>query len=119
MIEELCDKCIRSKARQIHSETNRIERLRRVTGKHERSGVLYAADGLLLPGVFHTADVGASAGDWWWFTLSRSRLASVPLKSVITSCSGSGISKYSCCSGRDMLSEPEGGREIVDPTGLS
>ena len=56
-----------------------------MTGKHEKSGEIYAADGLLLPGVFHAVDVGADAGEWWWFTLSRSRLASVPLRSVIIS----------------------------------
>ena len=47
---------------EFHCETKQIERLRRVTGKHESSGILYASVGLLLPGVFHAAaGVGADA----------------------------------------------------------
>jgi hypothetical protein len=46
---------------EFHCETKQIERLRRVTCKHESSGVLYAGVGLLLPVAFHAASVGADA----------------------------------------------------------
>jgi hypothetical protein len=65
VIEELCDDNIFiPKQGEFHSETKQIKKLGRVASKRwELERAFYAADGLLLSGVFHVDDVGADADE--------------------------------------------------------
>jgi hypothetical protein len=61
-IEELCDNIgFFPKQGEFHSETKQNQETGVTGEQREGRADFYAADGLLLPGVFHGADVGANA----------------------------------------------------------